>query len=430
MTFTLALSGDSMITRRGVVSDTEKARGLQQLMQAADVTFTNLEVVATDVEGFHSSGAFTPTLTAPAHVLEELHEYGVDVAAFANNHTMNLGIEGMLDTAQGLRQRGVACAGVGRSLGEASMPAYVSTPAGTVAVVACTATFASGEEATRPSDTMRGRPGLNPLRHSVRMGVTETQLSALAETHAELGLDDQINYLREMRFLPEADGTDHLLFGGTFFETETPRVESTCAPSDLARICHWVKEAKRRSHIAVVSIHSHENGSTLTEPADFFVDFAHAVIDAGADVVVGHGPHRVRGIEIYNRRPIFYSLGNFVGQFELMSVLSSHTYDVLGVPDDLAPHQVLGGNCLGFADHEEYWRSFVPVLQIDGSELVGIEIHPIGQGFDLPAPVRGRPMLASSEEADAVMEDLERLSARFGTTFIREGDGATIKLGA
>jgi len=44
--------------------------------------------------------------------------------------------------------------------------------------------------------------------------------------------------------------------------------------------------------------------------------------------------------------------------------------------------------------------------------------------------VRGRPMLASSEEADAVMEDLERLSARFGTTFIREGGGATIKLGA
>jgi hypothetical protein len=39
-------------------------------------------------------------------------------------------------------------------------------------------------------------------------------------------------------------------------------------------------------------------------------------------------------------------------------------------------------------------------------------------------------MLASSEEADAVMEDLERLSARFGTTFIREGDGASIKLGA
>ena len=38
-------------------------------------------------------------------------------------------------------------------------------------------------------------------------------------------------------------------------------------------------------------------------------------------------------------------------------------------------------------------------------------------------------MLASPSEADAVMEDLERLSARFGTTFIREGDAVTIKLG-
>lgn len=40
--------------------------------------------------------------------------------------------------------------------------------------------------------------------------------------------------------------------------------------------------------------------------------FARAVIDAGADAVVGHGPHVLRGIEFYNGRPIAYSLGNFV----------------------------------------------------------------------------------------------------------------------
>jgi len=41
------------------------------------------------------------------------------------------------------------------------------------------------------------------------------------------------------------------------------------------------------------------------------VEFAHAVIDAGADLVLGHGPHVVRPLEIYNDRLIAYSLGNF-----------------------------------------------------------------------------------------------------------------------
>jgi hypothetical protein len=41
------------------------------------------------------------------------------------------------------------------------------------------------------------------------------------------------------------------------------------------------------------------------------VEFAHSMIDAGADIVLGHGPHVVRPLEIYNDRLIAYSLGNF-----------------------------------------------------------------------------------------------------------------------
>ena len=42
------------------------------------------------------------------------------------------------------------------------------------------------------------------------------------------------------------------------------------------------------------------------------------MIDAGADVVVGHGPHVLRGIEIYKGKPIFYSLANFMFQNETL----------------------------------------------------------------------------------------------------------------
>jgi len=41
-------------------------------------------------------------------------------------------------------------------------------------------------------------------------------------------------------------------------------------------------------------------------------EIAHNLIDAGADIIIGHHPHVVQGIEIYNGKPIFYSLGNFV----------------------------------------------------------------------------------------------------------------------
>lgn len=428
MTFTLALSGDSMITRGSVLSDDERSRRLRQLIDDADVAFTNLEVVASDLRGYHSSGAFTPPLIASSAVLDELVSLGVDVAGFANNHTLNLGIDGMLDTVRGLRERKIACAGVGMTLAEAAMPAYVDKPNGSVSVVACSTTFTSGDEATRPSDSMIGRPGLNPVRHRERIGVTDEQLAQLGAIHQQLGRTAEIDYLREMRFLPPSNGTDELLFGGSFFAAEEPHIETTCVPADLDRIRHWVAEAKARADVAVFSVHSHENGSSLTEPAQFLVELAHAAIDAGADVVVGHGPHRIRGVEIYRGRPIFYSLGNFIAQFELMSNLSSHAYDALFAEDHLPPYQVLGGSCLGFAEHAEYWRSFVPVLTYDGGQLVSLEVHPIGLGFDRPDPHRGRPMLADAAEAEAVLDDLVRLSKGFGTNVMTDGGRIRIEL--
>ncbi|WOS66893.1 MULTISPECIES: CapA family protein [Sinorhizobium] len=138
MSFTVALSGDSLITRGSVTGNEERARQLQQLMRAADVTFTNLEVVASDLRTFQSSGTLTPTVVAPSMVLDELVTLGIDVVSFANNHALNLGIDGMLDTIRGLRERRIACAGVGMDLAEASMPVFVDKPGGSVSVVACT----------------------------------------------------------------------------------------------------------------------------------------------------------------------------------------------------------------------------------------------------------------------------------------------------
>jgi hypothetical protein len=85
-----------------------------------------------------------------------------------------------------------------------------------------------------------------------------------------------------------------------------------------------VLEATSRADLVVVQVHMGAEGSDRThvDPGtEMFlgenrgdpIRFAHAVIDAGADLVVGHGPHVLRGMEFYKGRLIAYSLGNFAG---------------------------------------------------------------------------------------------------------------------
>ena len=63
----------------------------------------------------------------------------------------------------------------------------------------------------------------------------------------------------------------------------------------------------------VKAVHTAESAESLgAEPRGDLRRWARAVVDAGADAVIGHGPHVLRGIEFYRGRPIAYSLGNFV----------------------------------------------------------------------------------------------------------------------
>ncbi len=92
--------------------------------------------------------------------------------------------------------------------------------------------------------------------------------------------------------------------GGKQVYEEVARIENT------ARLKAGIRELKKRADIIIVSMHA---GTEYTaEPDAAQVAFAHAAIDAGADVVVGSHPHWVQPVERYGRGLIFYSLGNFV----------------------------------------------------------------------------------------------------------------------
>ncbi len=91
---------------------------------------------------------------------------------------------------------------------------------------------------------------------------------------------------------------------------------------DIPASVATVDSLRRRVDVLVVTFHGGAEGAAAVnvpvvaeslgrEPRGDLRAWAHAVIDAGADVVVGHGPHVLRGIEFWKGKPIVYSLGNF-----------------------------------------------------------------------------------------------------------------------
>jgi hypothetical protein len=94
--------------------------------------------------------------------------------------------------------------------------------------------------------------------------------------------------------------------------------------TDIPAARRMIASAARRARIVVVFIHAGAEGSgalhvpygtehAFGENRGSARRFAHAAVDAGADAVLGSGPHVLRGMECYRRRLIAYSLGNFVG---------------------------------------------------------------------------------------------------------------------
>ncbi len=96
----------------------------------------------------------------------------------------------------------------------------------------------------------------------------------------------------------------------------------TCQITNYTKMQETVKQLKKECQIVIVSFHGGAEGAThqhVTRKYEYFLKqnrgnvykFAHSAIDAGADVVLGHGPHVTRAVELYKNRFIAYSLGNF-----------------------------------------------------------------------------------------------------------------------
>jgi len=440
--FTVALAGDTMLTRKLTPFKEERFLQLRDILRGADASFANLEgTVHTWDEGTPgiTQGTF---MTTEPKLLEDLKWLGINLVACANNHAFDYGEDGVLANIKHLDAAGIVHAGSGKNLAEARAPGYLDTVNGRVALVAATATFRPWNQAGEQRPDLRGRPGINPLGFQTTYCVDAAAFEQLQRISRELGFDKSHERARKHFYsdkeIPDAKSLELSLLGNRYILGEGFSITTEVNERDRQDNLRWIGEARRQADWVVVSVHCHEFGgptlltagtrAELEDCADFVTRFAHETIDAGADIFVSHGPHFPLGIEIYKGRPIFYSVGNLIFQNETVGFFPADAYerfdlDLKATPSDFLDARTNGGK-KGHPSDPAYWENMFAVCEFEKKSLQQIRVHPIDQGFGRPRPQRGRPVLAEGEVASRVIERVTRLSQRYGTTITnRDGIG-------
>jgi poly-gamma-glutamate synthesis protein (capsule biosynthesis protein) len=441
---TIALAGDAMINRRMAGHREPGYLRMLEVLRSADFTVANLE---TQINEFEHSWAQKPgsiswQVGEPA-CLDDLRWMGVDAVTVASNHSFDFNEAGFLTTLRHVRERGLAFAGGGMNLDEARAPAIADLPRGRLALMAACSTFSDQSEAGAARPDFPGKPGINALHHDVVHHVPESVFATLREAKEGLGYQEYEDV--HHRFHPHrAENYDHesevRFLGRTFRPADGYAIETSCRPADLEGIERSIRGTCHHTDWRVYSLHTHESGPTgeihevcRESPPDFHVEFAHRAIDDGCHLVTGHGPHFLRGIELYRGRPIFYSLGNFIFHNDTVRRQPEPAYARQGLGPEQTPGEWgaarSGGGAYGFPVDPAFYRSAIAVCEFDGGELSAVRLHPVELGFGKPMSQRGRPLPASPEVADEIIGWLQRLSEPFGTRIENAGGIGVIRVG-
>lgn len=230
-------------------------------LREADIAFMQLELPISS-RGFRLPQVRHTDRTIPASA-EAFRRAGFNVVSFAGNHCMDWGPDALRDTVDALRGSGLQVVGVGDDILEARRPVFVEKKGKRVAFLAYSSILPMGYWATET------RAGCAPMR---------------AWTHYEQVEHDQPG---------------------------TPcRIHTFANREDLQALIADIEAVRQQVDFVAVSIHwgIHFVPGVI---ADYQREVGRAAIDAGADVILGHHAHILKGVDIYRGKPIIYSLCNF-----------------------------------------------------------------------------------------------------------------------
>jgi hypothetical protein len=325
-------------------------------VMGADLAFTNLETPLTD--GGVRADKLIP-LRSSSQRAPDVKAVGFDIASFANNHALDYGIEGLYDTLRHMADAGVVVVGAGRNVAEALAPAFQEVGGVRVGFLGFSSTLPPG------SVSDAGRPGIAPIRVK-----TWVEFDAAA--------------------IEEQPGT-------------SPYVHTRAYELDVARAEQVVREAKAECDLLIAALHwgvpPGWRAPFQGPLADYQRPLGERLLAAGVDVIAGHHPHVLHGIEQMGPAGIIlYSLGNFLfhldqpgGYFELQR--PAPPYQLEYVKDDTTR------------------ESFVAELEVtDAGQVVALRAYPVR------LDARGNPTWATGETGTRILDRLLGFSEALDTT--------------
>jgi len=385
-------TGDSIVTRRISAGAEPEFAGLVDLVRSADVSYTNVEMVVPGAGRGPGATYHGSHLGVDPELLGEFEFLGFDVFGMANNHATDYGTDGLAASIDELRRRGMPFAGAGRTLREARRPVYVETPAGRVALISAGSSNARLSAAADPGDGDRGRPGIAPVRLETTHFIASGQFDQLRSILADAGVNvNAAGTTAPGIFLPYPDRNvwegpppgGFAVEGVRFAPGETSHIHTRAVQRDVDALVDVVGEAARQADLVFVALHCHEgvSGRWNNEvPADFLQPLARTLIDAGAHGIFGTGPHMLRGMELYQGRPICYSLGNFIFTLETIASFPVEVYEGQGMPARSTAAD-LYDRITGYQAESRFWETVVARFTFDDGCAggFGADARDIGQ---------------------------------------------------
>ena len=258
---TMLIVGDVFVLR----DDPPSAfKHVKDLMRSADFMLGNLEGSICDVgKAVDKPGA--RAWKADSRQIAAIEAAGFHAMNVANNHMMDFGTEAMLATIDNLEKIGVKHCGGGGNFSEAHTPAIIEREGCTVAMLGYTCVF---------MDKWAAGP----------------DTAGLAVVGARTSYETPVRV----------------------FETpgSPPVIHTWAIAEHKAQLARDIAAARARADIVICTFHwgvskGHKH------LAEYQRELGRFAVDSGADLVFGHHPHLLQGIEVHNGRAIFYSLGNF-----------------------------------------------------------------------------------------------------------------------
>jgi poly-gamma-glutamate capsule biosynthesis protein CapA/YwtB (metallophosphatase superfamily) len=402
--FSVVSIGDLLYSRPLADLDDPEFRKVLQIVQAGDVAIANQEGVFLNLKTYKGEAYGHGQLWGEGTLARDMKAMGFDMVSVAGNHSTDLGPSGLIETMRLLDDAGVAHAGGGRNLQSARTAGYFATSKGRVGLVATASTFKVNAGANDALGEVPERAGISILRTQKINLVPPGQMETVRRLATELA--------SPLKPAPSPSATDVVFGDETYRLAPAAGLHYDMELYDHAGLLKAVRDAKKQSDLVVFTIHAHESPTGLDDdtpaPPDFLVRLFHDAVDAGADVIMGGGPHSLRGVEIYKGRPILYGLGLFFLKADIKAMQETvfRTFPPLG---KTTPEARKGSPRIWF-------DSVVAVTEFDKGRARRVRLYPIDLMNTGSQPNRrGIPHLATGENATRILTALQRDSAALGT---------------